>query len=97
MSNLVSDILNNEDKLNKVAKVAFDAVDTDGSGQINQSELKQVMDQITRNIGAQPPTQEEIDQVLKNLDTDGDGSVSFQEFKVLIKNILEAINELNQA
>ena len=43
MSSTIKDILNNEKKLNKVAKVAFDSVDTDKSGQIDESELEKVM------------------------------------------------------
>ena len=47
MSSTIKDILNNEKKLNEVAKVAFDSVDTDKSGQIDESELEKVMAQIS--------------------------------------------------
>ncbi len=55
MSNTIKDILNNEKKLNEVAKVAFDSVDTDKSGQIDESELEKVMAQISNDMGAEPP------------------------------------------
>ncbi|KAL4467478.1 hypothetical protein ABPG72_004546 [Tetrahymena utriculariae] len=93
MSKAIKDILNNEHKFNEIAKVAFDSVDTDGTGQINHSELKTVMDQIASDMGAELPTQEDIDEVLQHLDTDGSGTISFQEFKVLIRDVLEAMLE----
>ena len=46
MSKAIKDILSNEKKLNEVAKVAFDSVDTDKSGQIDEQELEKVMSQI---------------------------------------------------
>ena len=36
MSDAIKEILNNEKKLKKAAKVVFDSVDTDMSGQIDQ-------------------------------------------------------------
>jgi len=35
----VKDIAKNEDKINKIAKSAFDSVDEDGSGFIEKNEL----------------------------------------------------------
>jgi len=58
----------------------FDAIDTDGSGDIDMDELRQAI-QLVRG--------EEIDdEVLKKMikfgDTDGDAEVSFDEFKAII-------------
>ena len=39
MSKAIKEILNNERKFTEVAKVAFDSVDTDRSGQIDGDEL----------------------------------------------------------
>ena len=60
MSSTIKDILNNEKKLNEVAKVAFDSVDTDKSGQIDESELEKVMAQISNDMGLEK-------SILKNL------------------------------
>ena len=59
MSKAIKDILSNEKKLNEVAKVAFDSVDTDKSGQIDEQELEKVMAQIASDMGADPPSKEE--------------------------------------
>ena len=95
MSSTIKDILNNEKKLNEVAKVAFDSVDTDKSGQIDESELEKVMAQISNDMGAEPPSKEDVKEVLEHLDTDHSGKIDFEEFKVLIKDVLTAMIEDN--
>ena len=91
MAKAIKDILSNEKKFNEVAKVAFDSVDTDNSGQIDASELEQVMIQISSDMGADAPSKEDVMQVLDHLDEDKSGKVNFDEFKVLIRNVLEAM------
>ena len=89
----IKEILNNEQKLNEVARVAFDSVDTDKSGQIDESELQKVMVQISNDIGVEPPSAEDVKEVLNHLDTDHSGKIDFNEFKVLIKDVLTAMIE----
>lgn len=93
MSKAIKDILANEKKFTEVAKVAFDSVDTDRSGQIDGAELEKVMVQIATDMGAEAPTKEDVQEVLQHLDTDNSGKISFDEFKVLIKDVLEAMLE----
>lgn len=93
MSKAIKDILSNEKKFNEVAKVAFDSVDTDKSGQIDAQELEKVMVQIATDMGADPPTKEDVLEVLEHLDSDKSGKISLDEFKVLIKDVLEAMLE----
>ena len=83
MSSTIKDILNNEKKLN----------DTDKSGQIDESELEKVMAQISNDMGAEPPSKEDVKEVLEHLDTDHSGKIDFEEFKVLIKDVLTAMIE----
>ncbi len=54
---------------------AFDLFDTDGSGTIDQKELKVAM----RALGFEPK-KEEIKKMIKDIDTDGSGTIDFQEF-----------------
>jgi len=91
MAKAIKDILSNEKKFNEVAKVAFDSVDTDKSGQIDGSELEQVMKQIASDMGADPPSKEDVMEVLEHLDEDKSGKIDFNEFKVLIRDVLEAM------
>ena len=93
MSDAIKEILNNEKKLNEVAKVAFDSVDTDRSGQIDQEELEKVMAQISQDMGAEPPSKEDVKEVLEHLDEDHSGKIEFKEFQLLITDILKALIE----
>ena len=93
MSKAIRDILNNDKKFQEVAKVAFDSVDTDKSGQIDAQELEKVMSQISLDMGAEPPSSEEVLEVLNHLDTDKSGKIDFDEFKGLIRDVLEAMIE----
>ena len=89
----IKDIINDESKLREVARVAFESVDTDKSGQIDNVELSKVMEGISNDLGVAPPSQEEVDEVLKHLDTDHSGKIDFDEFVVLIKDVLTAMAE----
>ena len=91
MSDAIKDILNDDKKLKEVAKVAFDSVDTDRSGLIDQEELEKVMTQISQDMGAEPPSKEDVKEVLEHLDTDHSGKIDFEEFSQLIKDVLSAM------
>lgn len=95
MSKAIKDILENEKKFKEVAKVAFDSVDTDKSGQIDAEELEKIMNQIATDMGAEPPTKEDVKEVLDHLDTDHSGQIDFKEFSVLIRDVLQAMLEDN--
>ena len=95
MSAAIKEILNNETKLNEVCRVAFDSVDTDHSGEIDKNELNVVMKQISNDMGAEPPSEGDVNEVFDHLDTDHSGKIDFNEFKVLIKDVLNAMIEDN--
>ncbi|CAK74054.1 unnamed protein product (macronuclear) [Paramecium tetraurelia] len=94
----VKDILKDKKKVRFVAESAFKQVDKDGSGYLERPELEEVMNNVAADLGVevsitsitlQPPTSEEIDEVLKELDENGDGKLSIDEFQVLIEQVLE--------
>ena len=89
----IKDIINDEKKLREVARVAFESVDTDKSGQIDNAELAKVMEGISNDLGVAPPSKAEVDEVLTHLDTDKLGKIDFDEFVVLIKDVLTAMSE----
>ena len=93
MSSYIQSILNDETKLQQLINDAFLSVDTDKSGSIDESELEKIMVQITSDMGAEPPTKEDVKEVMEALDTDRSNSIEKAEFGELIKNILTALIE----
>ena len=94
MTDSVKDILNNQNKLYEVARAAFESVDTDKSGEIDLPELEQVMAQLAHEMGADPPSTDDVMEVFEYLDADKSGTIDFQEFSRLIKDLLiEIANE----
>jgi Ca2+-binding EF-hand superfamily protein len=65
-------------------KLAFDVFDQDGSGRITADEMRSVMHQFEL-------TDTELDEMLKEVDVDGDGSIGFEEFCALV--IEEVVTE----
>ncbi|MGQ4647199.1 EF-hand domain-containing protein [Lyngbya aestuarii] len=65
-------------------KLAFSVFDPDGSGQITVNELHNVMSQFGL-------TDEELDEIIKEVDHDGDASIDFEEFCKLVPDESETI------
>ncbi|CAF1330997.1 unnamed protein product [Rotaria sp. Silwood1] len=63
---------------------AFDLFDRDRSGTISLSELKQILVALNFN-----PTDSLVRKVMKEMDIDGNGSVEFDEFVKVMKNVYE--------
>jgi len=57
-------------------KEAFEAIDKDKSGTIDQDELKTAISNCEKNL-----SDAKVDEMMKFADADGDGKVNFQEFK----------------
>ena len=93
MSSYFENIVNDKDLLEEITKRAFDSVDKDHSGHIDSKELEKIMAQISNDMGAEPPTKEDVKEILKQLDEDSSGAIEFEEFINLVKNILTALVE----
>jgi len=59
------------------AELAFHALDKDGSGYVTEKELKKLSKKLSTN---------ELKSLMTKLDSDGDGRLSFEEFRVLFEN-----------
>jgi len=84
-------ILNDDKKLDRIAKIAFRSVDKDGSGLIDFKEMEIVMKAIAKDLRMAPPTKNDIREVFAMLDEKGTGIISIKEFKILIKCVLESL------
>ena len=63
-------------------RAAFDAFDTDGSGFLDKSELKNAFKDFKGGL-----TDAEVDVLMAAADTNGDGEVSFEEFVALVNKV----------
>ena len=84
----IQDILTNDEKLQNFVDQYFDAVDTDGSGEIDRKELKKCLSAMAAEAGDHTPTSNQISKSMENLDTDGDNKVNKSEFKQVAQDYL---------
>lgn len=68
-----------EDEMQK----AFNVFDADGSGSISAAELRATMNGLNVKL-----TDEEVNDMIEECDTDGDGEISYPEFAHMMKLVL---------
>ena len=94
MAEDLKQILNNEEILNKVVKEVFEKVNTDKSGEINKKQFEDMMNEISNDLGYELPPKNEVNDVFEYLDSKKQGTLSFDDFKVLIRDVIK--NMINQ-
>jgi len=57
-------------------KTVFNSFDKDGNGYLEREEIKSV----AKELGAEFKSEEELDKLMKLIDTNGDGKISLEEF-----------------
>lgn len=80
------DILSEEDLRN-----AFRVLDKDGDKLISNEELKYLLSTLGENM-----TEEEVDEIIKDIDQDSDGYINYEEFVDIIVNDKSSSNANNQ-
>ena len=93
MSSYIESVINNKEEVQKIIDQAFASVDQNNDKSIDEAELEKILVQITCDMGAEPPTKEDVKEVMEALDTDRSNSIDKEEFGELIKNILSALVE----
>ena len=63
----------------EVIREAFRLFDKDGNGVISAAELHRVMTSLGENV-----TEDEVNEMIKEADLDGDGQINYQEFVTFI-------------
>ena len=69
-------------------KEAFSIFDKDGDGTITIHELSTVLQSLGQN-----PTEEELEEIIREVDIDGNGEVDFNEFTLLMSKRLKATEQ----
>ena len=90
----IKEILLDRSLLIDLAKKAFDEADEDNSGEIDFEELSNLLINFSK-IFNKEPTKEDIKEIMNHLDNNNNGYLDFNEFFLLIKDILEAMLEAN--
>ena len=77
----------------KAMNEAFRAFDTDKSGYIELHELGMLLRKLTDSFHVEHPSDDEINDIFKDLDVNGDGRISQIEFQALIDEVVKIIKE----
>ena len=85
----VKDLLNDENKYFTFSSDVFDKYDKDKSGYIEQTELKEVINELAKKLNQETKVSEDVVKAaLDHMDTDTDGKISRDEFCKTSRNKL---------
>ena len=77
-------------KLRDIVQKAFDLYDADKSGFLEKDEIKKLLNDACGELGAPPITDQQLDEVIKTVDDNGDGKFSFEELYTVIGPIIKS-------
>ncbi|MCQ2820020.1 MAG: EF-hand domain-containing protein [archaeon] len=68
---------------------AFKEADTNHNGKIEVDELHAVLVKTAKDLGIEPPTKEQSEAAMKELDYDKNGTLDMNEYSVLVKQFVK--------
>ena len=84
------------DQLKRITGIAFDAVDADGSGNLDQAELYEIVCKCSDMLDVVPPSPDDMEGILMELDSDFDGLISKEEFHNMIVLVIGKMLETEE-
>jgi len=88
-------LLADKEKLDKLIKNAFKKIDKDQSGYLELNEIEDVLLNLSSEMLVDEPTKDEIEELVKFLDPDQNQKLDENEFRSMVKQILELMAEDN--
>ena len=84
------------EQLRFVTDRAFKSVDEDRSGGLDVDELHTIMKEVAIQMDVAPPTKEDLNDILCQLDENNDGTVDMEEFHSLVMMVINTVLEQEQ-
>ena len=75
----------------QVARQIFDKFDKNKDGSVEKSELKPLLSTISKQLNLPDPTDEDIENGLKELDLNKNGKWEFEEFYPFYKQVYDSL------
>jgi Ca2+-binding EF-hand superfamily protein len=75
----------------QVARQIFDKFDKNKDGSVEKSELKPLLSTISKQLNLPDPTDEDIENGLKELDLNKNGKLEFEEFYPFYKQVYDSL------
>jgi hypothetical protein len=91
---LLHEYINDPVNMQKYADSKFDEVDTDKSGTITISELKDFVTRIMNSKGLPPPTDQQVDALMKYFDLDKSNTLEKYEFEKMLHEVFIESREI---
>lgn len=92
MSTSAALLSNHEEFLSKTEE-AFKTYDKDQSSTLNNQELKEILTSFASLFNTPLPDEEMVIELISLFDADQDGQLNLEEFRILIKELLEQAND----
>ena len=77
---VMDDFMSNPVACTRHIEAAFQAADLDGNGYLDEEEMYGVFTNLSQLSGVEPPSKESADEAFTEIDDDGNGVISFDEF-----------------
>ena len=88
----VQQVLADTNRLRALTTAIFKAVDTDHSGAIDFQELRTAMNFLAERNGFPRPPPSQVEEAMRQLDTNRSGGVDILEFEVFVRSVLQSID-----
>jgi len=75
----------------QVARQIFDKFDKNKDGSVEKSELKPLLSTISKQLNLPDPSDEDIENGLKELDLNKNGKLEFEEFYPFYKQVYDSL------